>query len=105
MGVHHVALARWSHGGHEAAAAVSKQVYASNFMNGSLEAVGLWQRPGDTTGLLVYATRSQSDIRRSGFNALERLLLRKLVGSRLEGQLLRLKARLEPPAQPIRGPR
>jgi hypothetical protein len=95
MGVHHVAVGSWTDGDRLAGAAVSKQVYASNFMNGSLEAVVLWQRAGEPGGLLVYASRSQSDIRRTGFNALERLILRKWVGSRLEDQMLQLKARLE----------
>ncbi len=94
VGLHHVAVGSWTDGARRAGAAVSKQVYASHFMNGSLEAVVLWQRAGEPGGLLVYASRSQSDMR-SGFNGLERLILRKWVGSRLEDQMLQLRTRLE----------
>jgi len=95
IGLQHVAVARFTAQGSDLALAVSKQVYASSFTNASLEMTAVAAPQGSRDGVLVIASRSRTDIRPSGFNWLERVLLRKMVGGRLSDRLKTLKSRLE----------
>src|SRR5262245_52947388 len=95
LGMHHVVVAHLAAGGGDLAVVLSKQVYASSFTNSSLEVTALVRAEGASQGVLLWASRSRTDIRASGFNFAERLLLRRFVGGRVAGRLRALKARLE----------
>jgi len=73
--------------------AVSKQIYASQYFESSLSVTSYVESPGG--GYFVYVSRSRADIRRSGFNFLERPLLRRLVAGRLKAQFQWLRGVLE----------
>jgi hypothetical protein len=73
--------------------AVSKQIYASQYFESSLSVTTYIEGPAG--GYFVYVSRSRADIRRSGFNFLERALLRRLVVGRLKAQFQWLRGVLE----------
>jgi len=75
--------------------AVSKQIYANQYFESSLSVTSFIESPAG--GYFVYVSRSRADIRRSGFNFLERALLRRLVVGRLKAQLQWLRGVLESP--------
>jgi hypothetical protein len=75
--------------------AVSKQIYANQYFESSLSVTTFVESPAG--GTLVYISRSRADIRRSGFNFLERALLRRLVVGRLKAQFQWLRGAVETP--------
>jgi hypothetical protein len=73
--------------------AAAKQIYANHYFESSLSITVYIQTGGG--GYLVYLSRTRADIRASGFNFLERVLLRRLVVARLDSQLKWMRAVLE----------
>jgi hypothetical protein len=73
---------------------VSKQLYATHYYESSLAIAGYLESRGSGS-YLVLVNRTRADIRRSGFTWLERVLLRRMVRGRIEGQLKHLRLRLE----------
>jgi len=65
--------------------AAAKQIYANRYFESSLSVTAYVQ--GAPASYLVYVSRSRADIRRGGFNFLERMLIRRLVEARLDAQL------------------
>ena len=90
FGVHHVAVFDTP----AATAAVTKQVYSSAYFNAALELTALVGN-GAGEGYLVLLSRVRTDVRPSGFTWIERLLLRRMVPSRLRDRLARMRARLQ----------
>ena len=80
--------------------AAAKRIYASHCFESSLQLLALEGSPGADENTLVHLSRTRADIRPSGFNWLERLLIRKFGRGRLEGHLRALKERLESPPSP-----
>jgi hypothetical protein len=74
--------------------AVSKQLYATHYYEASVSLTAYVQGP-EGESYLVSLTRARADIRRSGFNWMERLLLNRLVRNRIESQVAYFKQRLE----------
>lgn len=73
---------------------VSKQIYADHYYEASLNLTAYLECPeGDA--YLLSLNRTRADIRPSGFNWIERLLLNRLVRRRLEAQFRYLRQILE----------
>jgi hypothetical protein len=94
LAVHHVVVGSEQNGSATLTVAASRQVYASNYMNATLEAVAVVS-DGRGAAYLIHESRARSDVRASGFTWLERLILRRLVRGRMEDHLLALKARIQ----------
>ena len=73
----------------------SKQLYATHYYESELDLLAYISDAKGPHGALVFLSRARADIRPSGFNWMERLLLRRLVRGRLENQLRLMKSRLE----------
>jgi hypothetical protein len=69
----------------------SKQIYANRYFESNVSVTTF----AEGAPYLVYVSRTRADIRASGFNFLERLLLRRLVEGRLEAQLRWMRDHLE----------
>jgi hypothetical protein len=74
--------------------AVAKQIYANHYFESSLSITAFLETRGGG-GYLVYLSRTRADIRRTGFNFLERALLRRLVVGRLDAQLKWMRGVIE----------
>jgi hypothetical protein len=74
----------------------SKQFYASHFYESAVELLEIRKRDRDPEADLTFVSRVRADIRPTGFNWLERTLIRRLVRGRLEDQFEDLVARLAP---------
>jgi hypothetical protein len=75
----------------------SKQIYANRYFESNVSVTTF----AEGAPYLVYVSRTRADIRASGFNFLERIVLRRLVEGRLESQLRGMRDHLEgPPAAP-----
>jgi hypothetical protein len=72
-----------------------KQLYASHYLYGSVETFAFDGADGSSPGVLAFLSRVRTDIRPSGFTWLERVILNRLVGGRLEDQFGSLRQRLE----------
>jgi hypothetical protein len=72
-----------------------KQLYASHYLYGSLETFAFDGGAGSSPGTLAFLSRVRTDIRPTGFTWLERVILNRLVGGRLEDQFGALRHRLE----------
>ncbi len=82
-----------------------KQIYANHYFESSVSVTTFAER----APYLLYVSRTRADIRASGFNFLERLILRRLVEGRLEAQIRSMRDRLEGRDRPsavrlLRGP-
>jgi hypothetical protein len=75
--------------------AVSKQLYATHYYEASLSLTAYVEGPGGGGSYLFSLNRVRADIRPSGFNWLERLLVNRLVRRRLEAQFRYLRRGLE----------
>lgn len=96
VSLHHVTIADRSGRTEERVFVVSKQPYASHYFEASVEVMLFVRCPGDDErGWLMFLSRARTDIRPSGFTWLERLLLKRLVRGRLQGQLRGMRERLE----------
>jgi hypothetical protein len=73
---------------------VSKQLYADHYYEASLYLTAYLESPGGDA-YLVSLNRTRADIRPSGFNWIERLLLNRMVRRRLEAQFRYLRQALE----------
>jgi hypothetical protein len=73
----------------------SKQLYSTHYHESAIEVLVFSSDRGDTSGTLVFLSRARADIRPTGFNWLERALIRRLVRGRLENQFRLLRGRLE----------
>ena len=73
----------------------SKQLYATHYLESSIEALVFEGDPGGGSGTLVFLSRTRADTRPAGFNWLERVIIRRLVRGRLENQFRQLRRRLE----------
>ncbi|PYQ40464.1 MAG: hypothetical protein DMF77_18310, partial [Acidobacteria bacterium] len=69
----------------------AKQIYANRYFESSVSVTTFAER----APYLLYVSRTRADIRASGFNLLERLVLRRLVAGRLEAQIQWMRDRLE----------
>jgi hypothetical protein len=69
----------------------AKQIYANRYFESSVSVTTFAER----APYLLYVSRTRADIRASGFNFLERLVLRRLVEGRLEAQFRWVRDRLE----------
>jgi hypothetical protein len=77
--------------------AAAKQIYANRYFESSLSVTAFVEsRPAS---YLVYVSRSRADIRPSGFNVLERLLIRRLVEARLDAQFKWVRDQLQGPGR------
>ena len=76
--------------------AVVKQLYANRYYESSLRAI-VFLETKDRGSYLVLVGRARADIRRAGFNRVERALLRMLVRGRLEAELRFFKQQLLEP--------
>jgi hypothetical protein len=74
--------------------AISKQLYANHYYEAAISLTAYVEGPTGES-YLVSLNRARADVRRSGFNWIERLLLNRLVRNRIESQLAYLKQRLE----------
>jgi hypothetical protein len=72
----------------------TKQIYASHYLESGIELVELRQGVSEAEAELTFVSRMRADIRPSGFNWIERLLLRRLVRGRLRDQLGDARGRL-----------
>ena len=100
ISLEHVVVVRRDEPGCERILVISKKVYSSHYLEASVEVAEFVRHRADAEGLLVVAARSRTDIRRSGFSWLERLLLRRLVTGRIESELEDLRQRIEHRAEP-----
>jgi hypothetical protein len=69
----------------------AKQIYANRYFESSVSVTTF----AENAPYLLYVSRTRADIRASGFNLLERLVLRRLVAGRLEAQIQWMRDRLE----------
>jgi hypothetical protein len=74
--------------------AAAKQIYANHYFESSVSITVFVETRGGG-GYLAYLSRTRADIRASGFNFLERAVLRRLVVGRLDAQLKWMRAVLE----------
>lgn len=93
VSMNHVLIASGGDAAHPYVLAVAKQIYANHYFESSLSITVFIQTGGG--GYLVYLSRTRADIRATGFNFLERVLLRRLVVGRLDSQLKWMRAVLE----------
>ncbi len=91
--LNHVTIQTGEAGGRRFVVATSKQLYASQYFESSLAFTVLVEDPAGS--YLMFVSRSRADIRPSGFNFIERALLRRLVERRLVSQMQWMKAMLE----------
>jgi hypothetical protein len=86
----------------KAVVAVTKQIFANHFFAGSLALTAFVEGQDPSGSYLVFVNRTRADIRPTGFNWLERALVKRLVRRRLLGQFRAFKAKLDPsyPAPP-----
>lgn len=95
IAVNHVVIQDRSGPGGARVLVASKQLYASQCYESALELMQFSIAPGESQATLVFLSRARTDIRPTGFTWVERVLLHRLVKWRLEGQLARLRRRLE----------
>ncbi len=95
LSLNHVTLVDRPTGSGRVVLAVSKQLYASHYYESSLGVTAFLEGAPGTPSYLVMINRTRADIRRSGFTWIERLLLRRLVRGRLEGEMKYLRRQLE----------
>jgi hypothetical protein len=98
IGLYHTMVWEASSGGERRIIVASKQFYASHFYESAVEVLEVRKADRDRDADLTFVSRVRADIRPSGFNWLERTLIRRLVRGRLEDQFGRLRARLSEPA-------
>lgn len=77
----------------------SKQVFASNYYNASLEYGEYYRRAGAARATFVYMSDSRLDAGANGFNAIERFLFRRVLTPRLKTWARSLEASLDMPHQ------
>ena len=94
VSLNHVTIVSAEASGRRFVLCASKQLYANRYFESSLGLTLFIEGRGGSD--LVYVSRSRADIRPSGFNFFERLLLRRLVQGRLSAQLQWLRSVLEP---------
>jgi hypothetical protein len=94
IGLYHTMIWETSNAGQRRILVASKQFYASHFYESAVELLEIRKNAFDPEADLAFVSRVRADIRPSGFTWLERALLRRLVGGRLEDQFERLRARL-----------
>jgi len=78
----------------------TKQLYSTHYYESGIEVLLFASDPGAASGTLLFLSRARADIRPSGFNWLERVIIRRLVRGRLMNQFRVLRQRLESAAQP-----
>lgn len=95
VSLNHVTVYRKNEGAASRVFVASKQLYATHYYEAGLELLVFASDPGDGAGTLLFLSRVRADIRQSGFNWVERLLIHRLVRERLEHQFRLLRSRLE----------
>jgi hypothetical protein len=80
--------------------AATKQLFANHFFAASLSLTAFVESREAEGSYLIFVNRTRADIRPSGFNWLERALVRRLVRGRLITQFRALKVKLDPGYQP-----
>jgi hypothetical protein len=78
----------------------TKQLYSTHYHESAIEVLLFASDPGAASGTLLFLSRARADIRPSGFNWLERVIIRRLVRGRLTNQFRVLRQRLESAGQP-----
>jgi hypothetical protein len=99
VSLEHVVVVRRDEPGRERILVISKKLYSSHYLEAAVEVTEFDRPRSGAEGRLVVAARSRTDIRRSGFNWLERILLRRLVKNRVESELDDLRQRIEQRAE------
>lgn len=92
-GLNHDTVYENDDGGTSRVFVASKQLYASHYYESSLEIMEFVA--GGKEATLFFMSRARADIRPSGFNWVERLLLKRIVRWRLLARLRDAKTRLE----------
>ena len=93
VGLYHTSIWEASQGDERRILMVSKQFYASHFYESAIEVLEIRKKASEHEADLAFVSRVRADIRPSGFNWLERALLRRLIKGRLEDQFGGLKER------------
>ena len=78
----------------------TKQLYSTHYHESAIEVLLFASDPGAASGTLLFLSRARADIRPSGFNWLERVIIRRLVRGRLTNQFRVLRQRLESAGPP-----
>jgi hypothetical protein len=94
VSLEHVVVARRVTPEEDRVLVVTKKIYATHYFEAAVEVAEFVRRRGETEGRLVVAVRSRTDVRRSGFHFIERLLLRRLVKGRIATELSASRRRL-----------
>jgi hypothetical protein len=76
--------------------AATKQLFANHFFSACLSFVVFVESDDPGGSYLIYLNRTRADIRPTGFNWLERALVKRLVRGRLLGQFRALKVKIDP---------
>ena len=97
VSLNHVVVTSGEDAGSRYVLAASKQIYANRYYESSVSLTVFVEGAAGT--YLVYISRSRADIRPTGFNFFERILLRRLVSGRLDAQLRWVRDVLEAPAK------
>ncbi len=93
LSLNHQTVVQRSVAGGSLVLAVTKQLYATHYYESSLGVTAFVETKAGA--YLVFINRTRADIRRTGFTWLERLLLKRLVRGRVEGQMKHLRAQLQ----------
>jgi hypothetical protein len=95
IGLNHMFLYRRADGEAQRLFVVSKQLYASNYYEASLELTEFFRRPDQERSTVVFLSCSHTDIGPDGFGFIERFLLRRLVPAHLRRRFRSLQERLD----------
>jgi hypothetical protein len=104
IGLNDVAIVERSTPGAERVFVASKQIFASDYYNTSLEYAEYYRRPGAGWATVVYMGDDRVDAGADGFGAIERFLVRRLIIGRLKTWARSLETRMELAVVPAETP-
>jgi hypothetical protein len=95
VALNHVVIVEPEPQRHQPVFVLTKQLYATHYFESSVELLAFDESRGGGPAQITYVSRSRADIRPTGFNAIERFLVRRLVRGRLQRQLEAIRETLE----------